>query len=317
MTTPATIRLSSAADLITSLPYQLGFHPQRSIVTVSLQGTRLGLVQRFDIPSDSDISDATDALTPIMARENPSTVVLLGYEDVEGESLPSLFALKAAVEEFAKVPDVYVIRDGRWYSATCANQRCCPAEGTPLVEATPIAAEFIGLGLNPSPTREDAVARLEPRADAVQSTSPEGLNVDAAIAAWAKILTVGNLTLAEAADAAGALGNVDFRDGLIGHICPGALPPELIAPEMREIFADMPEIVDEGGYDRLVDLCCSLRDDSAAPALTILANYAWYRGDGGLTRMALKRALRCNPDYRLAQLLERMVDLGIRTPTEA
>jgi hypothetical protein len=36
------------------------------------------------------------------------------------------------------------------------------------------------------------------------------------------------------------------------------------------------------------------------------------RGNGALTRVALDRALRCDPGYRLALLLERMVDLGLR-----
>jgi len=55
-----------------------------------------------------------------------------------------------------------------------------------------------------------------------------------------------------------------------------------------------------------------LPDDLAIPALSVLASYVWWRGDGALARIALARALRCDPDYRLAQLLQRMVDLAIR-----
>ena len=64
--------------------------------------------------------------------------------------------------------------------------------------------------------------------------------------------------------------------------------------------------------DRLIRLCGMLPDDMAAPALSVLASFTWWRGDGALTRVALARALRCDPDYRLAQLLEQMVDLAIR-----
>jgi hypothetical protein len=59
-------------------------------------------------------------------------------------------------------------------------------------------------------------------------------------------------------------------------------------------------------------LCAMLPDDVAAPALSVLASVTWWRGDGALTRVALARALRCQPDYRLALLLEKMVDLAIR-----
>jgi len=55
-----------------------------------------------------------------------------------------------------------------------------------------------------------------------------------------------------------------------------------------------------------------LPDDMAAPALSVLASFTWWRGDGAQTRVALARALRCQPDYRLALLLQQMVDLAIR-----
>jgi Domain of unknown function (DUF4192) len=55
-----------------------------------------------------------------------------------------------------------------------------------------------------------------------------------------------------------------------------------------------------------------LPDDLATPALSVLASYVWWRGDGAVALVALARALRCDADYRLAQLLEQMVDLAIR-----
>jgi len=63
---------------------------------------------------------------------------------------------------------------------------------------------------------------------------------------------------------------------------------------------------------RLCELCAALPDVWAVSALTVLASFTWWRGDGALTRIALDRALRVDPHYRLAWLLERMVDLAIR-----
>ena len=68
---------------------------------------------------------------------------------------------------------------------------------------------------------------------------------------------------------------------------------------------------------RLCELCAALPDEWAAPALAVLASLAWWRGDGALTRVALDRALRVDPRYRLAQLLEQMVDLAIRPHEES
>jgi hypothetical protein len=51
--------------------------------------------------------------------------------------------------------------------------------------------------------------------------------------------------------------------------------------------------------------------------LSVLVSFTWWCEDGALARVALARvalarALRCDPDYRLAQLLLQMVDLAIR-----
>jgi transposase len=61
-----------------------------------------------------------------------------------------------------------------------------------------------------------------------------------------------------------------------------------------------------------VALCRALPDGQAAPMLTVLANVAWWLGDGALARTALERALAVEPGYRLARLLDRMVVLAIR-----
>jgi hypothetical protein len=309
-----TIRLSSPVDLITSLPYQFGFHPKRSVVLVCLYGGRLGLCERLDIPPLEHVQDAVAAMIGPMLKERPSDVVLLGYEDVEDEAAPLLDALKVAIGWYdgIELADVLVIRDGRWYSRECENPTCCPTQGTPLAESVSVASEFVALGHNPSNSREDVAARLEARSGAIGAVNPAGIDQIDALAAWAKVLTTGELSRQETEDAALALLDIDFRDAMVAHTCPGVLPWDLVSDELKAVFETMPKVVHEGALDRLVDLCSSLTDVWAAPALTILANYAWFIGDGGMARLALDRALRCDPRYRLALLLDRMVQLAIR-----
>jgi hypothetical protein len=311
--TTQTIRLPSPVDLITSLPYQFGFHPKRSVVLVCLHGGRLTFCERLDIPPPEHVQDAMQAMIHPMLKDRPSGVILLGYEDVEDEAAPLLDALKVAIGWYdgIELVDVLVIRDGRWYSRECKNPSCCPTEGAPLAENMAVASEFVALGHNPSNSREDIAARLEARPRAINPTI-EWVSIPDAKAAWAKLLTIGDLTTQEVQDAVLILKDVDFRDALIAHICPGVLAAELISDETKAIFEAMPKVVPEGAIDRLVDLCSGLTDDSAAPALTILANYAWFMGDGGMAQLALNRALRCEPKYRLALLLDRMVQLAIR-----
>jgi hypothetical protein len=124
-----------------------------------------------------------------------------------------------------------------------------------------------------------------------------------------------------------SLTDVDLRDGLIAWLCPGALPQDLIEPDLFvQLSRTLPEPPWFGGdagemaqvigrqriERRLCELCAALPDALAVPVLTVLASFTWWRGDGALTRIALDRALRTEPHYRLAELLERMVDLAIR-----
>ena len=319
--TTQTIHLSSPVDLITSLPYMLGFHPKRSVVLVNLHGNRLGLAQRIDIPPLEHAQDAANAMVGPMLKDCPTSVVLLGYEDVEGESVPLLNALRVAITNPHLRPtvgldDVLVVRDGRWYSRECHIPTCCPPEGTLLTDNVSVASEFVALGHNPASSREDVAGRLEAKFGAVSLPTIGEPSTAASLAAWAKVLTTGQLSRQETEDAALALLDIDFRDAMVAHTCPGFLSWDLVEDELKAAFATLPAIIHEGAITRLIDLCSALTDDSATPALTILANYAWFAGDGGMTRMALERALRCDPKYRLAQLLERMVELAIRPVPE-
>ena len=69
---------------------------------------------------------------------------------------------------------------------------------------------------------------------------------------------------------------------------------------------------------RLQSVVRAVPDEHAAcRPLTVLAHVVWWQGDGALARIALDRALAVDPDYRLAALLERMVDLGRAPGSEA
>jgi hypothetical protein len=50
----------------------------------------------------------------------------------------------------------------------------------------------------------------------------------------------------------------------------------------------------------------------AVPALTLLGMHAWSQGNGALALVAAERALSIDPGYRLAQLLDQTLCLGVR-----
>ena len=362
-----TIHLSGPADVLTVLPYQLGFHPHECLVVVSLHGARMGLVQRIDLPPREHVGDAVAAMIAPLWQDNPSAVLLIGFEEREGESSLMLDEMAyACLAHGVEVADRMVVRGSRWFDLDC-HQSCCPPEGLtlPAPSAVPAVAEFVGRESCPLPDRSALADLLEPnrsllsravsplaeerlqlRLEAVEAelgtgetelstrqTQLHGFRASE-LALWSRVLRerddaepVRALSPQDLAMLAVSLIDVDLRDGLIAWLCPGTLPQDLIdpilfaqinlalpePPLLSGDFGDMAQVIGRQRVERrLCELGAALPDVWAVSTLTVLASFTWWRGDGALTRIALERALRVDPHYRLAQLLERMVDLAIR-----
>jgi hypothetical protein len=378
-----TIHLSEPAHLLTVLPYQLGFHPQQCLVTVSLVGpraSRMGLVQRIDLPPPESIAEAVRAMVTPLRQHRPKALLLIGFEEGEGDSRAMLDSMAAACGvRGIRVANRLVVRGGRWFDLDCA-QSCCPPEGLPLPapSSVPAVAEFVWREISPLSARSALADLLQPSrplrsraASLLAQEWSEGRRKakDAGggdltkcrageLALWAGVLCdqddaapIAGLLPQDLATLAVSLTDVDLRDALIAWLCPGTLAQDLIDPELAAQMsvaldkphlkaiephvgateprggpapADADAVAGPDALDvaqvigrqrierRLCELSAALPDAWAVSTLTVLASFTWWRGDGALARVALDRALRLDPHYRLAQLLERMVDLAIR-----
>jgi hypothetical protein len=124
-----------------------------------------------------------------------------------------------------------------------------------------------------------------------------------------------------------------LRDGLIARLCPQTLPFDKLDEDLADaLLTTLPEpawarAAGGGGraaalaarrlLTRLQWLVRAVPDEHCAPVLTVLASVAWWMGEGSVARVALERALEHVPDYRLARLLEQLLDHGIRPGGEA
>jgi len=95
--TTNSINLKSPHELLAIVPFVLGFRPTNSIVVLCLRDRRLGLTQRLALPRPEHARQVVLALMPSLVVENPDSVVLIGYEDQPGESLPALEALSSGL----------------------------------------------------------------------------------------------------------------------------------------------------------------------------------------------------------------------------
>jgi len=243
------------------------------------------------------------ALLPSLITENPDAVIVIRYEDRDGESLPALEALTTALQSHSMpIHDRLVVRDGMWRSLDCHNPLCCPEKGSPVPEPADVPgviSEFVGQGVSPHPDRESLARRVEPGPQAAAvaglirswKEASEGPVVPRAelFSAWPRILEPDgpDITVEDAALAAMSLLDIEIRDALVAWLCPGTLPLDMLGKGVLSLLSGL----ESGGCvvgtdpastgancgvpDRLIGLCAMLPDDVAAPALSLLASYIW------------------------------------------
>jgi hypothetical protein len=368
-----TIRLRGPADIITVLPYHLGYRPAESLVVVCLMRNRIGVVGRIDLPPpDVDPALVAVELLPVVRRERPDAVVLVGFESTDGQAEPASVAMRDAIQGAGiQVIERLVVRDGRWWGLDCDHD-CCPAQGEPVQadDEVPAVSDYIVRGRRPAGSRADLAARLAYRPEPGQDRRCAALITDLATARrsrsalqrrrrrmlqdWARILDLtpsGPDAVAappprddEAwAWAVVSLLDVAVRDLLIAWLCPGTLDLEVFPASLRRLAESVlpsrpssprpdaraspaaedagedavEDAVEEGLVDRLAMVCRAAPPELSPGPLTVLAHVVWWQGDGALARTALDRALAVDPDYRLAALLERMVDVAARPTATA
>lgn len=194
----ARVTLRGPAELIDSLPYLLGYHPDDSIVLVGLHGPegRFGGRLRVGIPADEDgwselAEQLADCLRDSSAARvgRPDGVLVFLYRDpAEGgdgrgvmERLrPLAQRLRTACGALEMpVYEALCVSGGRYWSYCCPSPRCCPAEGTPLglpgTSAMAAAAAYAGLRVEGS--LREMEARLAPLGPPVAGPQEQALDL--------------------------------------------------------------------------------------------------------------------------------------------
>ena len=332
------VRIGDSGEFAAALPVLVGFRPHESVVLVALGGSsgrRVGLTARVDIPPPGHERRLAGVLAARLAQEHPRAAVLAVVSEVpdvvplsddpdegrtasRGEDLPHrplvhelLLALDAAG---IPLQDGLLVRAGRWWSYDCPKVCCAPDAGTPLPGGTSaLAAASVAAGQVVARDRRELELRIAPlgphataaMAETVTAVGEEladlvrrggrdaaadryALWVDSAVARCDTPRT--RLDDVDLARVGWGLRDVRVRDRALGF----ALGSRAGAAELlwAECTRRLPGPLD------------------AAPA-TLLAVSAWLRGDGAMARIALDRALDSQPDYALADLLDRGMDAGL------
>jgi hypothetical protein len=313
------VRLGDLGELAASIPHLLGFRPRESIVLVSLAGPgggRVGLTVRADIPPGERARTLAEAVSRSVLTDRPGGVLLAVVSEAPdvGEGLPHRELVWQVVVALAThavpVPEVILVRDGRWWSYDCPHPCCAPGAGTPLPSGvTELEVAAVATGVVVEQDREGLAARIAAPAPSAREAMAAAC-ADIAVECADEILEDGWDAVAERSWTA-------VLDALV-RSRPGA---PVARPRLtdREVARLVWGLRDRKVRDRALELAlgadaaaaeqlwteCTRRAPApldAAPA-TLLAVSSWLRGDGAMADVALGRALASDPDYTLARLL--------------
>jgi hypothetical protein len=314
----ADFQLNRPGALIAALPAVLGFVPENSLVLVSLDGGELGSVMRIDL--GDGLLDRIDHLVEVAAAAEPDAAIAV-VVDADGvrcsvcdeehqelcEMLREALALNDIVLLAAHVVD-RVACGGRWH---CADG--CGASGEvddPSASPLAVAAVLDGRRLYPRRADLQAVVAVDDPARSAELAAtikrqavtreeahradPAGCcrrDVQNAMAAAVRVAGGQSLSDAEFAELGCALRDVQVRDTLY------ALAVGENAGPAESLWAV---------------LARTLPQPWRVEALVLLAFSAYARGDGPLAGVSLEAALRCEPDHRMAAMLDTALQSGLR-----
>jgi hypothetical protein len=311
---PILIRLSRPADMAAAIPHLVGFHPDESLVVVSLRGERkrIGLTMRYDLaPPSLDERVAEEIAIRLAADEAEFALLACCTAEAPGAGRHPRTQLIQRVTDALRgrgieMLDALLIRDGRWWSYRCDDPECCPAEGGNIPEATDIAAAHAMTGRALLPSRDALRDRIKP----VEFVARRAME---------QALDRANDEMVDHFVAHGygrpCLDTVDLVRSLVTRFSDprGAALTEQEAASVIAGLAHIPtrDLVFAAALDLDLDVVQELFIELSrravapheAPTCTLLAGFAYADGNGGLANIALDRALHSDPSYSLAQLI--------------
>lgn len=315
MTNMRTLKAKTPGDLLAVVPYVLGFHPEDSLVMLTLGDAGDKFHARVDLPrDDADFSEVIENLTDAATRNGVRRVAIVAYSDDQCASMDLVERLEGALED-GGVNVVEAIRcDGeRWFSLSDCTEPCCPDGGTPYdVGSHPFTAQSVLDGQVTLRSREalsDSLVGNDPNAiEAVEESA--GRAMDRFKAASRHPLgpaapEVAQAHLVQEGHWVGDRVRRFLADGVaLDADDAGRMLVAIVAIDIRDVaWAEMDRVTATRHVDLWRDLVRRSPYDLIAPPAALLGFSAWLSGDGALAWCAVDRCQETEPDYRLAGLL--------------
>lgn len=310
----------SLSELAAVVPYTLGYKVSRSVVILGVVDTVVAVTVRCDLGMTREHVDTVlNALSRNGCR--PSAFIVFGFEDRALESEPTLDLVSQMLSDAH--PDA-TIAPARVHGGHCYAPD--DMHGTPIPDAPPAVAAMVESGIDPLASRTAVDDLYTPAADDANSHEDAPLTpaeIRDAMTVWATIasadafgVSVSSLSSEQVVLAARLVSSVqglEHRDAIVGALCgltPSLVGDEGFATQVRVALGS--PVVSVALMARLAEFVRRVPVGLAVPVLTAAGAVAWHAGHGSHASAALEAALRLDPQYRLALILEASVRLGMR-----
>ncbi|MGD1282115.1 DUF4192 domain-containing protein [Mycobacterium seoulense] len=310
--------LNRPGALIAALPAVLGFVPENSLVLVSLDGGDLGAVMRVDL--SEELAARVGHLADVAAAARPDAAIAV-IVDADGAHCPGCNdeyrqlcdALAKSLSRHdielwaAHVVD-RVALGGRWH---CVDG-CGSSGRVDDPSASPLAAAAVLDGRRLYARRADlqAVIAVEDIARSAGLTAV--IDLQATRRRAAHRANPGRCARSDVRHAMAAAMRVAAGEAL-SETQLAKLACALTDAQVRDIFYALAVGENAGAAESLWALLArTLPAPWRAEALALLAFSAYARGDGPLAGVSLEAALRCEPEHRMAGMLDTALQSGLR-----
>ncbi|MGA9749962.1 MAG: DUF4192 domain-containing protein [Nocardioides sp.] len=320
-----TVHAQTPTDLLAMVPFLLGFHPERSIVLLTLGEAGTPVHARQDLPAADDLAADVGRLVAdlvtVARRARLRRAALVAYTDAPGLAAAVARPLARALTDAGVDVPVCVRTDGRRWHCLAEDDPgdeggcggACPGEGTPYDLARhPLTLEAVVQGRVVMPSRDalrdtlngddpDEIARVAVAAERAGDTlmavcrGPGGESDP--VRGRAFMVQEGRWVQHRLS------AFLRDRDRLESQEV-GRLLVALAAIEVRDVAW---ALLDHDNAGQHVDLWRDVLrrsplETQAAPA-ALLAFAAWLAGDGALAWCAVDRSQEAEPGYSLAGLV--------------
>ena len=316
------IQIDGPANLLATVPYLLGFNPEKSLVIVAVKGQHDLVVvsMTLDLPDKIEDLDANfmNNLKETLKRSGADGLVAIFYVESNPHRLQSVSALlMAEMSSEFHVRDILWVCDFKWASYLCSDESCCPVEGRKLEIDKPSIAEteLVLAGRLVVPKRSDLKNFLESttvnqelipilsqlarqKAKAEHSQTLEKWE-----STQFKFLTskkmIQDLDPKLSARLLFGLTDIPIRDALLSHHI-----------EMAQVKEDPNEYLFQVAQN-WAQVAKVSPSTYRSPICTCIAVFMWQAGEGILARSAIEFALAQDPQFHLAKLINNALDSGM------